>query len=88
MALQPFSLASPKVKALLLQGGKDNVARSIEYYHKALSLRPEDTLSTEMLTLALQVRFELQRLADIQAQVDLLWISAVQQSSVVADRLC
>ena len=38
-----------------VQGGKDNVARSIEYYHKALSLRPEDTLSTEMLTLALQV---------------------------------
>ena len=38
-----------------LQGGKDNVARSIEYYHKALSLRAEDTLSTEMLTLALQV---------------------------------
>ena len=38
-----------------LQGGKHNVARSIEYYHKALSLRPEDTLSTEMLTLALQV---------------------------------
>ena len=38
------------------QGGKGNVARAIEYYHKALSLRPEDTLSTEMLTIALQVR--------------------------------
>ena len=38
-----------------MQGGKGNIARAIEYYHKALSLRPEDTLSTEMLTIALQV---------------------------------
>ena len=57
-----LSLQSCSVVAIRLtgvhggsQGGKDNVARSIEYYHKALSLRPEDSLSTEMLTLALQV---------------------------------
>lgn len=36
------------------QGGKENTDLAVEHYHKALSLRPEDTLAAEMLSLALE----------------------------------
>lgn len=38
----------------MLQGGKENTDLAVEHYHKALSLRPEDTLAAEMLSLALE----------------------------------
>lgn len=38
----------------MLQGGRENTDLAVEHYHKALSLRPEDSLAAEMLSTALE----------------------------------
>ena len=52
-----------------LQGGKENTDLAVEHYHKALSLRPEDTLTAEMLSLALEEDCQLYTDERLQADV-------------------
>ena len=52
-----------------MQGGKENTDQAVEHYHKALSLRPEDTLVAEMLSLALEDDCQLYTADRLQSDV-------------------